>query len=212
MSKHKKRDATASKELILQNAIKLFSTKEFSSVSMDQLAQTCNLNKAMIFYYFKNKKALYEAVIIKVLEEISTTIQKENQKHTKATKKLEQFIITFSKFAWEKHYLSSLFLRELSVSSDISNTLFLHMKNLYQLFCDILAQGEKENEFSSSSSMMLYFMITGSINLMVTTKDLRVEANKNHNIQTSSTFDDKDISSYIIDQIMLILTTKKGEL
>ena len=52
----KKRDAEASKEKIITNAKVLFSKKGFMATSMDELATMCDLNKAMVFYYFKNKQ------------------------------------------------------------------------------------------------------------------------------------------------------------
>ena len=61
--KIQKRDAEASKALIISSAIQLFSQKGYASASMDELAKLCGLNKAMVFYYFKNKKGLYEAVM-----------------------------------------------------------------------------------------------------------------------------------------------------
>ncbi len=203
----KKRDATKSKKLILQNAIKLFSKNDFSSVSMDTLAKECDLNKAMIFYYFKNKKGLYNAVIIKVLDDIYNAVLEENQKYIDATDKIKSFIKCFSTYAWNNPYLASLLLRELSHSGEISNTLFSNMKKLYKLFYNILESGDKTGEFNdaSKSSMMLYFMITGTINLMITTKTIRVEAKQNDNLNTNIEFDDKKIASYLIQQLIAII-------
>ncbi len=177
---------------------------------MDKLAKESKLNKAMIFYYFKNKQGLYEEVIIKVLNDIYNAVLDENKKNSNATDKLKGFIACFSNYAWKHPALSSLLLRELSKNSDISHTLFLNMKKLYQLFCDILLQGTKDGVFinSTDTPMPLYFMITGTINLMTTTKNIRVETNKNSDLNTNIEFNEKSISSYLIKQIIPILTTK----
>ncbi len=74
IKKIQKRDANASKRSIVLHAIKLFSTRGYSGTSMDELAKACDLNKAMIFYYFKNKKGLYEAVMEEILQEIYKAI------------------------------------------------------------------------------------------------------------------------------------------
>ena len=205
----KQRDASISKDLILQNAIKLFSQKEFSSVSMDSLAKECGLNKAMIFYYYKNKQALYEEVIIYILDEIYTVMIKKNQNLIDPKEQLISFIKTFTLFAWEKPYLSSLLLRELSHSnnSDISQILFANMKKLYKLFCDILKNGEN-NVFidnCSKDSMMLYFMIIGTINLMVTTTNIRYKAYSTDTLNTCFECDEQYVLSYVTKQILILI-------
>ena len=205
----KQRDAKSSKKLILTNAIELFSINEFSSVSMDSLAKVCNLNKAMIFYYYKNKQALYEAVIVYVLDEIYNKIVIENSKITNPKKQLESFVNCFTLFAWEKPYLSSLLLRELSNSnhSSISQTLFSNMKKLYSLFCDIIKSGEGDDfkQNCSEDSMMLYFMVTGTINLMITTKTIRFEAYEVDTLNTCFKCDAHYIYSYINKQILTLI-------
>ena len=75
--KIQKRDAEVSKALIINNAKQLFSQKGFASASMDELATMCGLNKAMVFYYFKNKRGLYEAVMTQVLKRYSRRFLKK---------------------------------------------------------------------------------------------------------------------------------------
>jgi len=202
----KKRDAKLSKKLILNHATKLFSQKGYNSSSMEELAALCNLNKAMIFYYYKNKQGLYEAVIVDVLDEIYTAITQENRNHKSPIKELESFIKTFASFAHSHSYLPSLLLKELSHSGAmIPETLFSHMRKLYTLFTDILHRGEKEGYFHDVVPMILYFMTIGTINLMITTKKLRTKAYELENIDTCATYDIDKTSDYLIKKIKKIL-------
>jgi len=151
--KIQKRDAEASKALIISSAIELFSKKGYASTSMDELAKLSGLNKAMVFYYFKNKKGLYEAVI-------------------------------YAKYACTHSYLPSLLLKELSDSGAVlpPKILFGAMRELFSLFSDILKRGEEQCYFHNAIPMMLYFMVIGTLNLMITTKALRVEASQKEDI------------------------------
>jgi AcrR family transcriptional regulator len=202
----KKRDAQASKKLILNCAIKLFSQNGYSSSSMDELAALCDLNKAMIFYYYKNKQGLYEAVIIKILDEIYNAVVKENKNHKNPTQELESFIKTFAHFACSNSYLPSLLLKELSDSgAKLPKTLFAHMRKLYILFANILKRGEEEGYFHDVIPMILYFMMIGTINLMVTTKQLRIKAYELENIDTCANCDIDEVSNYLIKKINKML-------
>lgn len=206
--KIQKRDAKASKQLIINNAIKLFATKGYASASMEELGKMCDLNKAMVFYYFKNKKGLYEAVMQEVLDEIYHTIVKENKKYQNPKQQLKAFVSTYAKFAYEHDYLPSLLLAELSDSGAvISEMLFSSMRQLFALFSDILYRGQKEDYFKDALPMILYFMIIGTLNLMVTTKALRIKASKMNDItvDTCASCDIKEIANYIMQHIDCML-------
>jgi len=52
-----------SKEKILQVAIELFKEKGFSNVSVREICQTSGVSLPMVYYYFKDKRGLFRAVI-----------------------------------------------------------------------------------------------------------------------------------------------------
>ncbi|KYJ85802.1 TetR/AcrR family transcriptional regulator [Sulfurovum riftiae] len=213
--KIQKRDAEVSKQLIITHAIELFSQKGYASASMDELAERCGLNKAMVFYYFKNKKGLYEAVMRKVLVEIQQTIVEENKRHSTPKEELEGFIRTYAKFACEHPYLPSLLLKELSDSGAVvPEMLFASMRQLFALFSDILKRGEEEGCFNDAVPMILYFMVLGTLNLMITTKPLRIKASQMEDIKvdTCASCDIEEIADYVVEKIFSMLTaTGKGD-
>jgi len=210
--KIQKRDAEASKALIINSAIELFSKKGYASTSVDELAKLSGLNKAMVFYYFKNKKGLYEAVMTQVLEEIQHEILEENKKHSNPTEELESFIRTYAKYACTHSYLPSLLLKELSDSGAVlpPEMLFGAMRQLFALFSDILKRGEEQGCFHNALPMVLYFMVIGTLNLMVTTKPLRVEASQKDDIKldTCAKCDIDEIADYIVNKITIMLKEK----
>jgi len=214
--KIQKRDAKVSKQLIITHAIELFSQKGYASASMDELAERCGLNKAMVFYYFKNKKGLYEAVMREVLIEIQQTIIEENKQHSTPKEELEGFIRTYAKFACEHPYLPSLLLKELSDSGAVvPEMLFASMRQLFALFNDILRRGEKKGCFENAIPMILYFMVLGTLNLMITTKPLRIKASQMEDIDvdTCASCEIEEIADYIVEKIFRMLkATKKGDL
>ena len=202
----KKRDSQASKDKIIQNAKLLFAKNGFSSSSMDELASMCDLNKAMIFYYFKNKQTLFETVMKDVLKELYDKIKEENNKHKKPTQELESFIKIYATFSCNHPYIPALLLKELSDSGAIiPEQLFANMRHLFQLFSEILERGEKEGCFNDVIPMILYFMVIGTLNLMITTKPLRIKAHELSGIDTCSTCNIDEISEYIMNKMNKML-------
>jgi AcrR family transcriptional regulator len=206
-----KRNAKLSKQLILTHAKELFSQKGYAATSMDELAERCGLNKAMVFYYFKSKKGLYEFVMCEVLVEIQETISEENKKHSTPREELEGFIRTYAKYANDHAYLPSLLLRELSDSGAVvPDMLFISMRQLFALFSDILERGERKGCFVKTVPMILYFMVLGTFNLMITTKKLRERATKMDDIEvdTCASCDIEMIADEVVQKLFRMLTTE----
>jgi len=198
----KKRDATQSKQLILDNAKKLFAKQGFNASSMDELGKMCGLNKAMIFYYYKNKQGLFEAVMIDILNMIDKAIEHKLQQYSKPIERLESFIKTYGLFACKHPYFPALLLKELSSSGAVLNEqLFSHMQNLYSKFSQILKDGEDEGYFKDVKPMVLYFMIIGTLNLMVTTKNLRKTVSKTTTLDTCANSNIEEIIEYLINKL-----------
>jgi len=64
--KNRQNRADQTRERILRAAIQEFSTHGLSGARIDAIADSAKANKALLYYYFKNKKSLYEAAVEKV--------------------------------------------------------------------------------------------------------------------------------------------------
>src|SRR3954466_15477523 len=57
-----RRTAAAGKERIVAAAAKEFAAYGYAGANMDRIARTARLNKAMIYYHFRSKAALYRDI------------------------------------------------------------------------------------------------------------------------------------------------------
>src|SRR3954449_11457479 len=58
------RTPAARKERIVAPAAKEFAAHGYAGANMDRIARTARLNKAMIYYHFRSKAALYREILI----------------------------------------------------------------------------------------------------------------------------------------------------
>ncbi len=68
----RKREKEQRKTGIIDAAERLFFSRSYEDVSMDDIAREVELNKATLYLYFKNKEALYATIVlrgIRILEE-----------------------------------------------------------------------------------------------------------------------------------------------
>jgi TetR/AcrR family transcriptional regulator len=62
-------------EKIRQAAIKEFSRYGFEGSRVDRIAKTAKINKAMIYYHYKSKEKLYEAILSTLAEGINNSVK-----------------------------------------------------------------------------------------------------------------------------------------
>ena len=203
-----KRDAELTKRKILQTSMKLFSFKGFDATTVDDIASKSNINKAMVYYYYKNKAGLYEQVMSVLMENIYLDIDKEYKKSITAKDALKAFIMTYGKYAQKHPYFPSLLLRELSNSgAKLPEKMFFKMRRIFLLLSEILKKGVDDGVFFDVKPMMVHFMIMGTINLMITTQPMRIKATKlgDIDIDTCSACSVEEISEYVYEKVKLML-------
>jgi AcrR family transcriptional regulator len=61
-----------SRQAVLDHAEILFAASGYAAVTIKQIAAAASVNSALLYYYFTDKAALYEAVLERVVQTIST--------------------------------------------------------------------------------------------------------------------------------------------
>jgi AcrR family transcriptional regulator len=205
-----KRDAEASKTKIISEARRLFSKKGYDATTIDDIANASGNNKALIYYYFKNKLGLYSAVMSGLFDSIYEEVIQASKNSTSSVDELRIFIQTYAEYTAQHPYFPSLLLRELSDSgAHLPEMMFASMRKVFLLLSDILQRGKEKGVFNDSIAMVIHFMIVGTLNLMVTTQELREKATLvDGNIDTCSNCSIDEVSHYIFQLIIKSLEVK----
>lgn len=84
----KKKEKEQKRDYIMDTAKKLFSIREYDNVSITDIAGQIGVNSATLYYYFKNKEALYFAVVLHDVRILEKMVKKEIQKGNTGLEKL----------------------------------------------------------------------------------------------------------------------------
>lgn len=162
------------KEKILNAAKMLFSKKGFDGCNVDLIAEKAGVNKATIYYHFKNKATLYETVLELNLRQFLQRVKKHVQKHSSPEEKLESFIHAYaSNFASNKQ-MGPLMLRELaSDGAHLTGKTRVVLSEIIGEVDAILEEGWKAGLFKHTKTFLPYFMIVGSMNIYTSTSTMR---------------------------------------
>jgi len=180
------------KEEIIRNEViitaqRLFQKYGYSKTTMEDIAKAMDRGKSTIYYYFKSKDEIFEAVIIKEADDVVYAILEAIKQKTTAEDKLKAYLTTFLEVIKVKLNLYEVFRNELLNSEDIS----LNQKNLripimqynareIQVVKEILLLGLDSKEFTTSISddvdLIAYTLITAlrsmAMDLTLNEKDL----------------------------------------
>jgi AcrR family transcriptional regulator len=72
----------------------LFQKYGFSKTTMEDIAKTMGRGKSTLYYYYKSKNEIFEAVIQKEADEVFSTVSEATRKASSAEEKLEAYMKT----------------------------------------------------------------------------------------------------------------------
>jgi AcrR family transcriptional regulator len=147
-------------------AAEAFSRRGFDGVVVEDIARAAGVNKAMIYYHFDDKLALYREIVRDMLREGGTLIAAIADGPPPAADKLTRFIEQFVAMTDARPYFPTLMMREIAEGAPHldADTLAL-MRVVFLAFGRILAQGAESGEFQRVNPVLAYMSILGPLML-----------------------------------------------
>jgi AcrR family transcriptional regulator len=145
-------------------AAELFSARGFDGVGVDDIAHVARLNKAMIYYHFEDKLALYREVVRDMLRSVGTLVADIADQPLPPADRLTTFIASMVRLADDRPWFPPLMLREISEGAPRLDpeTLAL-MKTVFLAFHRILADGQKAGVFRTINPILAYLSVIGPL-------------------------------------------------
>jgi AcrR family transcriptional regulator len=116
------------KAKILETAERLFSEKGFDATSIDSISKSVGINKATIYYHFKDKND----ILISLYEGIMADLNHHLNKEQVARKSLQEKIKEEIKYLQSKRKLLSILMMEALKDKNTNHALFLCAKSVIQ--------------------------------------------------------------------------------
>src|SRR6187200_2405377 len=106
--------AMSTRDAIFDAAAMLFSSSGFDGVSTDDIARGAEVNKAMIYYHFADKLALYRAIVGDGLKTMSEIVGRIAASEITPAAKLDAFIEAFVRMTETRPWMPAMMLREIA--------------------------------------------------------------------------------------------------
>ena len=185
------------KEEILKIASKEFAKYGYKGVSLENIAKKAGISKAAIYYHFKNKAELFEAVLTPKLEKLINEVYSCN---TNPKEDLKCYICAFSKTFKKYPCFASLIAHEfVDGGRDLNEEIIKKLSKIFKKLISILKEGEKKEFFKIDNPFSVQLMIVSTLIMHQTTKDLRKRISKYIEIEINP--DIKDIAKAVYEKI-----------
>ena len=142
----------------------LFSATGFDGVSVDDIAARAGVNKAMIYYHFTDKIALYRSVVADMLIAVGEKVAAIADSPIAPLEKLDRFVEMFVRMADARPWFPTLMMREISEGAPHLDLATLgHIRSVFLGFTRILKEGEAAGSFRAIPPILAYTSIIGPL-------------------------------------------------
>jgi len=154
----------STRDAIFAAAAALFSSSGFDGVSTDDIARGAEVNKAMIYYHFADKLALYRTIVGDGLKTMSETVGGIAASDVTPAGKLNAFIEAFVRMTETRPWMPAMMLREIAEGAPrLDPDTMAHMRGVIGNFAAILKQGQQSGDFRDVHPILAYESIVGPI-------------------------------------------------
>jgi AcrR family transcriptional regulator len=163
-------DISSTSERILQIATRLFAEKGFANVSIREICEAANASLPMVYYYFKDKDGLFQAVVRRTIsmEDFIVRLNEELTRVTAPDAQLRIFIRTYL-LAFPRELANvGFYLRDSTVLDKQSSGQFsAGLDKVYRIAQDLIEAGLGSGIFCRTDSTKAADCLLGMMNRFV---------------------------------------------
>lgn len=159
---------------ILAAAGEEFAAHGFAATTVDRIARRARVNKAMIYYHFPNKRALYTCIIRDVFAPITERVRTAMADEASPDKKLAQLIDTIVRSVDESTHFLPIFLREIADGgAHLGPEELGLLAGMFATVSGIIVDGGKQNAFQPVHPALAHFTLIGPLVMFRATAPVR---------------------------------------
>jgi TetR/AcrR family transcriptional regulator len=158
------RPARVSPDRILAAAAAEFAARGFAGARVDRIARRARVNKAMIYYHFRSKDALYRALLRDVFARAAERLRAVADGPGDPADKMDRLIAGLAAFVEEHAFFPAIMLRELAEGgSRLDRETLLALTALPSAVAAVVAEGTSQGTFRPVHPLFAYLSLVAPI-------------------------------------------------
>ena len=163
-----------SRERLFAAAAAEFAARGFAGANVDRIARAAGVNKAMIYYHFKSKAALYQEILGEMFHAVGERIRAVAASDATPQEKLAQFVEAIATAAEARPHFPPIWFREIAEGGvHLGAGTMGEVAGIVQKLVLILQDGARNHGFRKVNPLLVHGSIVGPLLLFFASAGLR---------------------------------------
>ena len=159
---------------ILATASEEFAARGFAATAVDRIARRARVNKAMIYYHFPNKRALYTTIVRERYAAIRERLQAIAAEPLPPDRKLDRLIETLVESIDQASHFLPIFLREIADGGmQLGSEELALIAGIFATVSGVITEGTRTGVFRAVHPALAHFTIVAPLLMFRATAPVR---------------------------------------
>ena len=164
-----------SRRRLLTAAATEFAARGFAGANVDRIARAARVNKAMIYYHFKSKAALYREILRDMFEAVAVRVDEASRTDARAEDKIRAFVEAIATEAEARPHFPPIWFREIAENgTHLDAPTMAHMRRVIGALGRILREGADAGRFQKVNPLLVHAGVVGPLLLYFASGQLRL--------------------------------------
>ncbi|HKW01137.1 MAG TPA: TetR/AcrR family transcriptional regulator [Vicinamibacterales bacterium] len=166
--------APTTRDRLLAAAAEEFAARGFDGAKVDRIAARARINKAMLYYHFKSKTALYQAILLDRFGRVAAAVEAVREQGGTPEAQLRGFVEALAGTAFTQPQFPPLWLREIADGGrHLAPPIVSEMSRVVGTLGAILAEGHAAGKFRQVNPLVTQIGIVAPLLFFAATAPVR---------------------------------------
>jgi AcrR family transcriptional regulator len=166
--------SAGSRERVVAAARREFAALGFAGASVDRIAAAARLNKAMIYYHFRSKAALYRAILRDMFGAAGARIREVAASSLSPEEKVRQFINAIATEAEARPHFPPIWFREIADGGKhLDDETLVEITGIVRALAGFIGEGVHQGVFKRTDPLLVHAGIVAPLLLFFASAPLR---------------------------------------
>ncbi len=186
-----------SRERIFRAAAQEFAARGFAGANVDRIARAARVNKAMIYYHFSSKAALYREILREMFEAVAARLDTLAAPHQTPAGKIRAFVEAIAHEAEARPHFPPIWLRELAEGGAHLDARTLAIPAaIVRRLARIIGEGRSAGRFRKTPPLLVHAGIVGPVLLYYASAALRARLAR-AGLPGAARLDSRDVVAHV---------------
>ena len=165
---------TGSRARVFAAAAAEFAARGYAGANMDRIARTARLNKAMIYYHFPSKAALYRAILRDMFDAVRARVHAVATSAAPPDEKIRRYVRAIAAEADARPHFPPIWLREIAEGGErVDAHTMGYIRDVLAALGAIMAEGRRAGRFQAADPMLVQGGIIAPLMFFLATARVR---------------------------------------